>query len=88
MDMSGMDMGSGGDSSDLQPLTTDGFNLSNMTDAMDFLGALLDDSELQPIDLAMSRAFWYGIAVVIGIATVINLYFIMISRSRYVCFTR
>ena len=78
-----MGMGSGGDSSGASPLTTAGVDFTNSTDAMDFLGELLDDSELQPMDIAMSRAFWYGIVIVIGIATMINIYYITISKSRY-----
>ncbi|MCJ1473107.1 hypothetical protein MMC13_001758 [Lambiella insularis] len=53
-------------------LTTDGYNLSNATDLLNFWGALLDDSTFIPVDKAYSAYFWYGISIVIAIATFIN----------------
>ncbi|MCJ1479029.1 hypothetical protein MMC13_007713 [Lambiella insularis] len=49
-----------------------GMNMSNYTVASDFLAALLDDDDLQPLDWAITGAFWYGILVVIFIATFTN----------------
>ena len=70
-----MDMDSG-------PLTADGVDFSNVTQAMDFLDDLLDDSDFQPVDAAVARAFWYGIVIVIATAALINVYNISITRVR------
>ena len=74
-----MDMDSG-------PLTADGVDFSNVTQAMDFLDDLLDDSDFQPVDSAIARAFWYGIIIVIGIAALANAYNVFITRARYSVF--
>lgn len=55
------------------PLTAAGVDFSNETQASDFLGQLLDDSDFQIDGNAMARRFWYGIVVVIGLATFCNL---------------
>ncbi|MCJ1320231.1 hypothetical protein MMC15_005569 [Xylographa vitiligo] len=69
MDMDGGDtaMPTGGPG-----LSDMGMNMSNETVASDFLAAILDDTDLQPFDWAITGAFWYGIVVVIVLATVIN----------------
>ena len=66
--MMGMD-GAMGASGALSP---EGVDFSNETQAADFLGAILDDDELKIIGDAYARYFWYGIIVVVGIATIIN----------------
>ncbi|MCJ1415586.1 hypothetical protein MMC32_001918 [Xylographa parallela] len=69
MDMDGGDsaMPTGGPG-----LSDMGMDMSNDTVASDFLAAILDDTDLQPFDWAITGAFWYGIVVVIFLATVIN----------------
>ena len=80
-----VDMDMGGDSSmGFAPLSDAGMNMTNSTVAMDFLMELLDDSDFQPVDIALSCAFWYGIVLVIGIAAMINIACIATSKSRYV----
>ncbi|KAK0869765.1 ferric-chelate reductase Frp1 [Friedmanniomyces endolithicus] len=49
------------------------FDLTNDTQAADFLGQMLDDSILQFDAQTYSRYFWYGIVSVIGVAAVYNL---------------
>lgn len=56
------------------PLTTQGVDLFNATQAGDFLDDLLDDSTLQVTSNAYARYFWYGVVVVIGIATIVNVF--------------
>ena len=79
MDMGQSDMSGNGDSG---PLTSAGFNLSNATDAANFLDAILDDSDLVPPNQNISRAFWYAIVIVIAIAGIFNAYILVISRIR------
>lgn len=49
-----------------------GMNMSNYIVASDFLTAILDDKNLQPYDWAITGVFWYGIVVVVFIATIVN----------------
>ncbi|KAL7910091.1 ferric reductase NAD binding domain-containing protein [Trichoderma velutinum] len=66
-----MDMG--GDSpSSSAPLTPDGVDFSNETQAFDFLQEILDDSVLGALGNQYARYFWYGVVVVIGIASICN----------------
>lgn len=81
MDMNTMDGGGMGGSGDTG-LTTEGFNLTNKTDATAFLTALLDDMKLQPVDIAIARAFWCGIIIVIAIFALVNLSFTLTLRAR------
>ena len=60
-----------------------GMNMSNETVASDFLAAILDDTDLQPFDWAITGAFWYGIVVVIVLATVINFHRWATLKTRY-----
>ncbi|CAD6568412.1 MAG: hypothetical protein ASARMPREDX12_001404 [Alectoria sarmentosa] len=53
-------------------LNATGVNFSNDTQAMDFLGEILDDSDLQISANAFARYFWYGIVLVIGITALFN----------------
>ncbi|KAF7188478.1 Ferric/cupric reductase transmembrane component 7 [Pseudocercospora fuligena] len=71
MDMGGMDM-AGSSSSSMTPLSADGVDFSNETQAMDFLGDLLDDTYLKIDGANYAKYFWYGIVVVVGIATLFN----------------
>ncbi|KAG4032197.1 hypothetical protein MFRU_007g01090 [Monilinia fructicola] len=71
MDMSdGMTMG--GAPSDGSALNDTGLNFSNMTQAAEFLGEILDDSIFQIDGNAAARNFWYGVCAVIGIAAFFN----------------
>jgi ferric-chelate reductase len=56
----------------LAPLNASGVDFSNETQAMDFLGAMLDDSILQVDGNMYARNFWYGMVVVIGVAGISN----------------
>lgn len=66
-----MDMGDGGNS--IVPLNASGVDFSNETQAMDFLGEVLDDTAFQVIGNQYARYFWYGVVVVIGIAAIFNI---------------
>jgi ferric-chelate reductase len=48
--------------------------MGNGSVQMDFLTALLDDTELQVISNFYTRSFWFGVVVVIGIATLLNFF--------------
>ena len=80
MDSMGTNGMAGGQSQ--QGLTPAGLDLSTDTDAMTFLGEILDDSEFQPVDVSIARAFWYGIVIVIAIAATLNLFNVLKMRSR------
>lgn len=71
MDMD-MDMDGMGSSMSSEPLTTEGVDFSNSTQAAEFLENLLDDTELKVVGNAYARYFWYGVAVVIAIAAIFN----------------
>ena len=73
-----------GDDSSSMPLNDTGVDFSNMTQAMDFLGEILDDTDFQVIGNAFARYFWYGIVVVIGIAAGFNIIQKTTLRMRYV----
>jgi ferric-chelate reductase len=68
-----MGMGSGSDSSSIVPLNDSGVDFSNFTQAYNFQQEILDDTIFQVIANSYARAFWYGIVVVIAIATLFNL---------------
>lgn len=80
MDMPGMSMpdGDGGAGA----LTPDGVDFSNRTQAMEFLGAMLDDSVFSVQGNAFARYFWYGAVVVIGLAALYNITWIAIHQMR------
>lgn len=63
----------GDQSSSSSALNTTGVDFSNDTQAMDFLGQILDDSDLQLSGNAFARYFWYGVIVFIGIAAITNI---------------
>lgn len=54
------------------PLSSAGVNFSDPDQASDFLGALLDDTELQIIGNSYARYFWYGVVVVVGLASIFH----------------
>ncbi|KAI9815133.1 MAG: hypothetical protein M1827_002976 [Pycnora praestabilis] len=66
-----MDVGMGGSMAS-GPLSDAGLDMANMTVASDFLAEVLDDSDLQPMDIDVSRAFWYGIVIVIAVVAAAN----------------
>lgn len=76
-----MDMSSG-DSSSTGPLTSAGVDFSNETQAFDFLQEILDDSTLGLVGNQYARYFWYGVVVVIGIATICNVMQRAVLRMR------
>jgi hypothetical protein len=47
-------------------------DMTNATQQMDFLMQILDDTELQVISNSYARRYWYGVVVVIGLATLLN----------------
>lgn len=54
-------------------LNASGVDYSNNSQAMEFLGELLDDSDLRISGNAFARYFWYGILFVIAIAAILNI---------------
>lgn len=63
-------------------LTPDGVDFSNRPQAMEFLGAMLDDSVFSVQGNAFARYFWYGTVVVIGLAAFYNIAWIAIHQMR------
>jgi ferric-chelate reductase len=78
MDMD-MDMSSG---APFTPLNDSGVDFSNETQAFNFLQDVLDDSYFQIVSVQYTRYFWYGIVVMIGIATTCNLICVVLLRAR------
>ncbi|KAL5087348.1 hypothetical protein Trisim1_007913 [Trichoderma cf. simile WF8] len=76
-----MDMGGDSPSSSV-PLTPAGVDFSNETQAFDFLQEILDDSVLGPVGNQYARYFWYGVVVVIGIASICNVVQRCVLRMR------
>ena len=64
-------------------LNASAVDFSNHTQAMEFLEQLLDDSDLQISGNAYAKYFWYGIAVVLAIAAIINIVQKITLRLRY-----
>ena len=60
------------DSSDSGPLSAIGLDLTNETTAFDYLGEILDDTDLQAVDNRYATYFWYGIIVAIAISVFFN----------------
>ncbi|MCJ1224586.1 hypothetical protein MMC12_001231 [Toensbergia leucococca] len=65
-----------------EPLSAIDLDLRNTTVALNYLTAILDDSELQLNDINYSTAFWWGIAVAICIAALCNLIFWITTATR------
>jgi ferric-chelate reductase len=74
-----------GGGSSLTPLNASDYDLKNMTQAMDFLSQMLDDSILQNNGKQYGLNFWYGAATVIGLAALDNLFSLISSQLRYAC---
>lgn len=72
----------GGDGSSSMPLNASGVDFSNRTQAYDFLQELLNDTVFQPVGTAVARKFWYGVAVVVGVAALHNIAWKAILRVR------
>jgi hypothetical protein len=66
------------------PLNASGVDFSNETQAMHFLGAMLDDSVLQVYGNAHARAFWYGVVVFLGTAGISNAIWRVTLKMRHV----
>ena len=64
----------------LVPLYATGVDFQNKTQAEMFLKKLTSGKLLHGPEDA---AFWYGIVIVIGLATWINVYFLLEARLRY-----
>ena len=84
-----MDMDGGGAMPSDMPtagpgLSDAGLDMGNYSVAFDFLQTILDDGALQPYDWIITGVFWYGILVVIGIATVMNLTRWVVLKTRFV----
>ena len=60
-----------------------GLDMGNYTVASDFLQTILDDADLQPYDWMITGVFWYGIILVIGIATLLNLTRWFVLKTRF-----
>ena len=69
----------------LTPLWASDYDLTNMTQAMDFLTQMLDDSILQHDGKTYAQRFWYGAVGVISIAAVHNVCFRVALKLRYNC---
>ena len=66
------------------PLSTADLRMGNESAQMDFLMALLDDTELQITSNSYATKFWYGVVVVIGLATLLNIFLRIRASSRRV----
>ena len=75
-----MQMNGGGS---MGPLSPEGVDFSNITQASDFLDDILNDDELKVIGNAHARYFWYGIAVAIGIGALCNFIRWVTLRLRF-----
>jgi hypothetical protein len=80
-----MDMNSGAAPTAGPDLSDAGMDMTNYTVAYNFLQDILVDSDLQPYDYAVSRAFWYGIVIVIAIFAAANLTRRLTLNARLVC---
>ena len=72
-----------GSSTTLTPLYPTGYNLTDATQAMDFLSQMLNDSILQICGEEYARNFWYGVVAVIGLAAILNLVWRVKLKLRY-----
>lgn len=68
----------------LSPLNASGVDFSNETQAMDFLGEMLNDSVLQIYGNAHARDFWYGVVVFLGVAGISNAIWRVTLKMRHV----
>jgi hypothetical protein len=79
-----MDMDSG--DMDMGDLSDVGMNMSNTTVAYDFLQDILDYTDFQPMDQSVALAFWYGVAIVIGIVAACNMIQWLTLKARFAPF--
>lgn len=82
-----MDMGDTmtmGGALDGSPLNATGVDLTNSTQAADFLGEVLDDTQLQVDGNMYARDFWYGVVVVIGFFAISNMAQKITMKMRYI----
>lgn len=77
------DMRSGGDTI-TPPLSANGVDFANITQSMDFLGAMLDDTEFRVTGAQYARYFWYGVVAFTGVAAVLNAIQVIGVKMRYV----
>lgn len=77
-----MDMSLGSESSSLTPLNDSGVDFSNFTQAYNFQQEILDDTILQVIANSYARYFWYGVVVLIGLATIFNIFTKILLQIR------
>jgi ferric-chelate reductase len=82
MDMSMDNLSSSSSSTTLVPLNDSGVDFSNFTQAFNFQQEILDDTILQIIANGYATDFWYGIVVVIGIATIFNVTWKVLLQMR------
>ena len=61
-----------GDAGPIDHLSPNGVDLRNQTQAAEFLEQLLNDDQLKIIGNAYARYFWYGVAAVIAVSTIVN----------------
>jgi ferric-chelate reductase len=66
----------------LTPLNDSGVDFSNYTQAYNFQQEILDDTIMQIISNQYATDFWYGIVVIIGIATILNVMRKFLLRMR------
>lgn len=83
----GTGMGTGGDGFSV-PLNASGVDFSNETQALNFLGEMLDDTVFQVDGNAFARYFWYGMVVFIGIAGICNVTWRVTLKLRCVLESR
>jgi hypothetical protein len=57
-------------------------DMTNETVQMEILMDILYDTELQVTSNSYATRFWFGVIVVIGLATIFNIVLRMVSRSR------
>lgn len=67
----------------LTPLYATNYDLTNDTQAMDFLSMMLDDTILQVWGNEHARYFWYGTVTVIGLFAVHNFLWRVNLKLRY-----
>lgn len=66
------------------PLSPNGVDFSNATQASEFLEALLNDDQLKVIGTAYATYFWYGIVVAVVIGSVSNIAWWLVLQLRWV----
>ena len=66
-------------------LNATGVDFSNDTQAMDFLKAMLNDTEFQIVGNTHARYFWYGVIVIITLVALHNIILEAGLFMRYVC---